>query len=309
MQLSLLPLIGLIAGGALSSAQHHADLPRGYVAPPPKAPVFSQKQLYNMTTIFWNNFMYPNNCAQAKTINSSLLAPNIQGRIDITRTFSGPELNTEYLFGLFCNLATSDSFNVVGAPINYTLTQFVGQGNLVSNTVLVYFNVSSLKLVSPVQIQTYINFDAQGRISQYDAVFKWQDWQFSTLGMAAANLLQNTNATQVQMTMTNLVAANICGAASKYCTGALQQYDSNDACMALLTQNVPFGEAWQLGMNTLTCRDLHVNMVPFRPQVHCPHIGPTGGGSCANDRDYAAYVTAPFFADTQAMLQVPQGTK
>lgn len=32
---------------------------------------------------------------------SGLLAEDVQGRVDITRTFDGRELNTAYLFGLF----------------------------------------------------------------------------------------------------------------------------------------------------------------------------------------------------------------
>ncbi|KAH8879169.1 hypothetical protein GQ53DRAFT_789476 [Thozetella sp. PMI_491] len=268
-------------------------------------PIFSQEKLYELTTNFWTNFMYPNNCAQAQAINSDLLAENVQGRIDLTRTFVGAELNTEYLFGLFCNLQSGTSFNVLGSPVNFTYTQFVGQGNLVANTVLIYFNLSSVGLISPVSIQSYINFDSCGRISQYDAVFKWMDWQFQTVFAAAAALLGTTNLTLVQEEVAGLLATNICGVADSYCTGSLQQYNSTEECMGFLTQQVPFGEAWQLGMNTLVCRDMHVNMVPFRPDVHCAHIGPTGGGYCSNDRTYATSVEDVFFNDEEAMLQIP----
>jgi hypothetical protein len=202
-------------------------------------------------------------------------------------------------------LQSSTGFNVLGAPLNYTFTQFVAQGNLVSNTVLINFNLSSLNLISPIQIQSYINFDADGKISQYDAVFKWLDWQFTTLIAAGAALLGTTNVTQVQAAITNLVAQSICATESQYCTGDLQQYADTDACMSFLTTQVPFGEAWQLGMNTLVCRDLHVNMLPYRPDVHCSHVGPTGGGYCTNDRDYSSFVTDHFFSDEAAMLQIP----
>lgn len=43
-------------------------------------------------------------------------------------------------------------------------------------------------------------------------------------------------------------------------------------------------------------------MVPLRPEVHCPHIGPTGGGMCADDRTYIGnleenyFVNSPFLA-------------
>lgn len=43
-------------------------------------------------------------------------------------------------------------------------------------------------------------------------------------------------------------------------------------------------------------------MVPLRPEVHCPHIGPSGGGMCADDRTYVGnleenyFVNSPFLA-------------
>ena len=38
-------------------------------------------------------------------------------------------------------------------------------------------------------------------------------------------------------------------------------------------------------------------MVSFRPQVHCPHIGPTGGGMCIA-RDYIQTVMVNPFTET-----------
>jgi hypothetical protein len=38
--------------------------------------------------------------------------------------------------------------------------------------------------------------------------------------------------------------------------------------------SIPFGQPYQLGQNTSNCRNIHQNMVPLRPAVHCPHIGP-----------------------------------
>ena len=52
--------------------------------------------------------------------------------------------------------------------------------------------------------------------------------------------------------------------------------------------------AWP-GRNTLLCRMVHQNMVPFRPNVHCPHIGKTGGGYCNDDTTYDGTVLQNFF--------------
>jgi hypothetical protein len=42
---------------------------------------------------------------------------------------------------------------------------------------------------------------------------------------------------------------------------------------------------------------MHKNMVQFRPQVHCPHIGPTGGDMCIA-RDYLDIVMGYPFSET-----------
>jgi len=61
---------------------------------------------------------------------------------------------------------------------------------------------------------------------------------------------------------------------------------------------LPFGQAYQLGFSTLQYRMVHQNMVPFRPDVHCPHIGPSGGGYCTNDLVYQDVVLQPYFTNS-----------
>ena len=48
----------------------------------------------------------------------------------IARTFDGRELNTEYLFGLSANLATSPAFSLLGIPISYEITHFAASQNI-----------------------------------------------------------------------------------------------------------------------------------------------------------------------------------
>jgi hypothetical protein len=80
-------------------------------------PNLTYDELYRLLANFWDNFLYPADVTQAKAINSTLFSENVQGRIDVTRTFTGRELNTEYLFGLFANLAGSSSLSLLGVPI------------------------------------------------------------------------------------------------------------------------------------------------------------------------------------------------
>lgn len=39
-------------------------------------------------------------------------------------------------------------------------------------------------------------------------------------------------------------------------------------------------------------------MVPLRPEAHCPHIGPSGGGMCVDDRTYIGNLEENYFVNT-----------
>ncbi len=41
---------------------------------------------------------------------------------------------------------------------------------------------------------------------------------------------------------------------------------------------------------------VHQNMVPFRPDVHCSHIGKTGGGKCDDVKTFLQTVGEDYFA-------------
>ena len=64
----------------------------------------------------------------------------------------------------------------------------------------------------------------------------------------------------------------------------------------------------QSGRNTLLCRMVHQNMIPFRPEVHCPHIGKTGGGYCVDDLTYGGVVTSNPFTNSP-FVYAPKGMK
>jgi len=51
--------------------------PGGDGYPGHEVPNFTFQELWDMQNAFYTQFMYPNNVAQAKSINSTLLAPNV----------------------------------------------------------------------------------------------------------------------------------------------------------------------------------------------------------------------------------------
>ena len=60
------------------------------------------EQKFSLFLNFVEAFMFPNDTIQANMINSTLFAENIQGRVDLTNTFDGRELNTEVSSHLSC---------------------------------------------------------------------------------------------------------------------------------------------------------------------------------------------------------------
>ncbi|CAF9911083.1 hypothetical protein IMSHALPRED_009919 [Imshaugia aleurites] len=269
---------------------------------------FTPDQLFAMQKKFLDNFISPNNAIQANSINSTLLAENIQGRVDITRTFDGRELNTEYLFGLFANLAAStndtSAFSLLGVPVGYEITHFAASQNIASASTRFQFFFNAINLTLPIQIQTWNVFNQAGQISMYDASFTgWWQWAVDELlgyvqtALSAADGGENVTLADTATYVQSKLATSICSTAQQYCVGALQQYSSNATCYNHLTNQTRFGEAYELGRNTVLCRMVHQNMVPLRPAIHCPHIGPSGGGYCVDTPSYADTVNQNYFSN------------
>ena len=88
-----------------------------------------------------------------------MLADDVQGRVDITRTFDGREINTEYLFGLFANLALSaadpNAFSLLGIPTAYEITHFAASENIASASTryVIFFSCSPYLTSNPFTVE------------------------------------------------------------------------------------------------------------------------------------------------------------
>ena len=108
-----------------------ADLASSSVA----QPNLTFDQLWKFNKKFLDNFIYPADVKQAQAINSTIFSDDVQGRVDVTRTFTGRELNTEYIFGLFANLAGAKpgAITLLGVPLSYEIINFAANQNIVSS--------------------------------------------------------------------------------------------------------------------------------------------------------------------------------
>ncbi|KAE8355379.1 hypothetical protein BDV28DRAFT_163146 [Aspergillus coremiiformis] len=254
-------------------------------------PNFTFDTLWSLQTNFWDNFLYPANLKQINTTDDSIFAKDVQGRVDTTRTFPGRELNNEYIFGLF---SQPETFSLTGIPIAYNITQFVASQNIASATTVITFNSTSLDILLPLTIDTWIAFNADGKIIQYDAVFRWFGWLVQVLPETAGKFGTKDPA-EVQSKLTTLLAEGVCEMSDKYCTGENLQYESKEQCKQFLTKETRFGMPHELGKNTLFCREVHKHMVQYRPKEHCSHIGPSGGNMCVDDKSYAETVMEAYY--------------
>ncbi|KAL8723583.1 MAG: hypothetical protein Q9225_000125 [Loekoesia sp. 1 TL-2023] len=266
-------------------------------SPSAAQPTFTFAQLWSLNKHFLDNFVYPADVQQAKAINSTVFAEDVQGRVDITRTFEGRELNTEYIFGLFANLAAARPgvVTLLGVPLSYEILHFAANQNVVSSLTRFHFNFTALNLVLPVEIDAWNTYNPLGQISQYDATFKHWQWTVDYLLQAAGKKF-GTNSTQATVgLLAKVIAKSICQTSMTYCNGTNTQYHSQEECEGFLTGEIRFGEAYELGKNTLLCRMVHQNMVAYRPEVHCSHIGKSGGGYCNDDKSYPQTVMENYF--------------
>ena len=195
-----------------------------------------------------------------------------------------------YLFGLFAKLAASTTISLLGFPTNYEILQFTANANIASVAVRFDFRYPAFNFSLPVVIYIWSAFNAAGEVAQYDATFRRFEWMIDTLLTVAAGKLGVNSTAEAQHAITLPLAQSICAVADQYCNGTLVQYNSTAACLDFLTTGVRFGKPYELGRNTLLCRMVHQNMVAYRPAVHCPHIGPTGGGYCTDDLTYEGVV-------------------
>ncbi|WWC60716.1 uncharacterized protein I303_103292 [Kwoniella dejecticola CBS 10117] len=248
---------------------------------------------------FADNYLAPRNAEVAASINSTLFAEDVRGSVDVSTDFDGRELATEYLFGLFVNLAKyPDEPSPIGNPINYTLSTAVAQGNTVAAGFKFEFYYGALNQSFPVEIDAFFNINDQLQVAEYDLVFR--RWAWATdyivpqliphMARKVENLTQPTNATYI---LQQYLAQSTCRAALEFCHGENEQYASHEECMGLLN-GLPLGQFYRLGENNLGCRYLHTPMLPLRPNVHCPHVGPSGGDMCV-PRNYTEVVRAKHF--------------
>ncbi|KAJ3298660.1 hypothetical protein HDU79_008153 [Rhizoclosmatium sp. JEL0117] len=238
---------------------------------------------YNLTT-------YPNNLQIVKTSVVHGIPPprtfanTTGGRIWPIGTFTNAMDTIEYQFGIFGNQDSRDTAAAIIPVISaFEIKAFVVSGNVAGASIDYTMLDLVTKATYPLRVQGFFRLDSAYNIVGYDV-------QVQNTGLFYAKVGLNTPKWLEQPVLAGLV----CDSVAKACTGVDQQYNAQGKpdCFNFLSSVVPFGDNNQVQGDSLACRSIHVNLAFLRPDIHCPHVGPTGGMMCV-DLPYNQYFEFP----------------
>ncbi|PBK88470.1 hypothetical protein ARMGADRAFT_970953 [Armillaria gallica] len=237
--------------------------------------------------------------------NSSALSPDVVGRVNMMMTLNGIENNTEFLYGVPTKVMQANTTQIIGYPTNASVESLSIQHSVVSASVVFSMYHATMSLTTPLQVDLWLNFDDDLLISAYDLSIRNFPKAFSFLASVLSDQIAHEmsvgNSTDAA---SSRMAADICTAALEYCTGGNQQYDSYDSCFETLSRNVTMDS-----LDQTFCRYFVKDMVPSRPSIHCPSLGPSGGDTCFNVNYPEETNTYPFASSFVAANVSSGGTK
>ncbi|KAK3389525.1 hypothetical protein B0H63DRAFT_537508 [Podospora didyma] len=245
--------------------------------PSPTA-VYEERNLKTIQGIY-NLTVYPNQLpiitAGASQVPSGLFSQNVVGRVDPVGDFHSFQDSIEYFFAL----SPVPQANAVRAAItSFQITEFTSAcANVAASVVYLFCTVVNPcspdhgKQLATLKQVAFWRFDDAGAVVNYDAwIPNLNSWVVSTQGVPISNPQAQVQAIQ-----------QLCAFTQLRCTGANTQWASTEECVTTLSQR-PFGnydEAWG---DNIVCRTIHLVLTQVRPDHHCPHVGPTGGGKCVD---------------------------
>ncbi|KAF7935332.1 uncharacterized protein EAE97_008239 [Botrytis byssoidea] len=243
---------------------------------------YSISRIYN-TTIYPNNLPVLANGSTATP--EGLFSVNATGRISPLGNFTGFDDSTEYFFAL-SPIPGQTGPGILQPNYNaftsYELHAFTSGCPEVASTIA-YLNTTIVnpgspshgKYVTKIKEIAFWRFDDTGAVLYYDAqIPNLSLWFAKFTGADISNVAVQTLD----------IVTNLCPQIQARCTGANQVYSSELECIATLLAK-PFGTFDETWGDNIVCRLVHVVLTQVRPEIHCPHVGPTGGMKCV-DYDY-----------------------
>jgi len=212
------------------------------------------------------------------TIPGNVLAPNVQMRINPLGFFPIFPVVAGYFYALG---QPPPNTNVVGknrvSKIFFTSPE-VAYGNRVCGHVDIFSSMFFTETNTKNFTHYYcFAFDANNQISYGEISFR----HLGTL----SDFPDCVPGLNVQ------IANSLCPAIQFNCVGANQQYSSVAQCVSYVG-SLPTATWDKANQANIPCVSLHLLLTFMFPDIHCPHVGPTGGGFCTNDHVYSWDFTA-----------------
>ncbi|KAL8872203.1 MAG: hypothetical protein Q9174_002124 [Haloplaca sp. 1 TL-2023] len=261
-----------------------------------------EKRNYNTICRIYDRTVYPTNLQfitnGSASVPKGLFNDNATGRISPMGNFSmnhfllnhgtkslpvlaGFEDSTEYFFGL----SPIPRPPVYNAFSDARVVSFSSGCPSVASSLVYYINsafkpnsMDIARYLTTLQQVAFWEFDNQGQVIKYDA---WNP-SLRLYTTAATGVLGNVNQLSPERQAASI--KSLCTTTQSLCSGNNTQYASMEDCVNTLSSK-PFGDPDNFWADSVRCRQIHVLLARIRPVIHCPHLGPTGGGKCV-DVDY-----------------------
>jgi len=243
------------------------------------------KAVYNLT-------IYPNNNYVIRTgILPDVMNANIKARVfDFAIELTSPLDVAEYFYGLTPNNYTYETITVAITRVNFN--RFLWKGKFAFTSInYVTTNLATGVTSNGTQIGQW-RFDDDDKIIEIDNFQPYYAHQITESVGDPTNPFYRA-----------FIVDQVCSRHQLRCTGANQQYPSYAACSAYVS-SLTFGTPWFNQWNSTTCRWWHSYLTALRPNIHCPHVGPTGGGVCVDYKPASLYT--PFFPGSAKRLIGPE---
>jgi len=225
-----------------------------------------------------------------------ILAPNVRSRISPAGEFDGFEGVVEYFYGFVA------SGSLVVTNVNVREVAATGQTVGIKADLWLHNFASAFTNNHPPEFWNlttfaFFTFDQNDQISSIDV-------SVPNLGVlldvpandtvTRARLIQTTCVmlTTADPTLNGNKPGGFCGALNVFNGGSNYTAQLQD-CIFFYTTQIPWGTRDRNNANSFSCRQLHSILTPYRPAIHCPHAGRTGGDACI-DMPYANYYLQDF---------------
>jgi len=253
------------------------------------AQVKQQKHIQSVLTFLgYTIYPAPQEILMTKGIPklSAILNPNVKSRISPAGAFDGFEGVVEYFYGF---VATPGTF-----VVNITVVSIAATNNTVGCKATLFLRNDAFQQTGghPPQwwnlsLFTFFTFDNNDLISSIDVsvpnlgilldipdVATQQSVIIGTCAVLTLPTPLSNNASQGTCGNKGIYPSPLPINTANATANVLNQFQN---CVIFMN-SIPYGSRNRMNMNNFVCRNLHMLLTPYGPDLHCPHCSPAGGG-------------------------------